>query len=65
MLEIVFILMLTIINVILKSAPIRYQPILALLLPIIREAYERVASKMIEKTANGDVRGAKIVLKWI
>ena len=41
-----------------------YQPILALTLPCLREVYERVATKIIRNSAEGDFQGATIVLKY-
>ena len=41
-----------------------YQPILALTLPCLREVYERIATRIIRKSAEGDFPGATIVLKY-
>ena len=42
----------------------RYQPIVALVLPIIRKIMLHVFSKITRKTADGDLQGANIMMKY-
>ena len=42
----------------------QYQPIVALVLPINREAFVWICRKLIERSASGDLNGAAIALKY-
>ena len=47
-----------------KKSPDQFQPINALMLPVLRELFERIGVKIIRKSTAGDAEGAEIFLKY-
>jgi len=45
--------------------PIKYQPIVAMIFPVIKEFNTRVYGKLIARASNGDASGAKLVVQYI
>ena len=52
------------INTLIKSSSDQFQPIVALLLPLLREAFERISIIIVERSAAGDVEKARIFVQY-